>query len=113
MVVTENVQGAMDYQPEQLFANAHALTLRVFASDIRTNVDVSDNGTALPGSLKAEGDDVRRTLMVQITAVQLGHRYPPDERDRQHRIPHTLRLQRSDGRFFHQRTRNRGPPHAG
>ncbi len=113
MIMPQNVQCAVDYQSQHLFPDRNTLPLRVVASDFRTNVDIADDHTTFLGSAKAKGDDVRRTLMPQITAIQLRHRHSPDKCDRQHGIPDPFRLEGGGGRLLHPRTGHREPPHAG
>jgi hypothetical protein len=54
MVVPKNVQGAVHHQSQHLFPYWHTLPLRVGASDLGTNVDVTDNSTTFPRSAKPE-----------------------------------------------------------
>ena len=103
MVVSKDVQSAVHHQSQNLLANRDALSLRVVASDRRTNVDVSNNRTTFSGSSKAERDHIGWAMVLQVAAIQLRNRGLPDERDGQHRILYASGLECGDGRFVHSR----------
>lgn len=50
----EDVQGAVHYESQDLLSKRYALSLRVVASDLRTNVDIAYHWATLPGSLETE-----------------------------------------------------------
>src|SRR5687767_4117571 len=71
MVVPEDVQSAVHHQSQHFLTNGYLLSLRVVASDLRANVDVSDHCTTLSGPFKAKRDHVSRTMMAEVAAIQL------------------------------------------
>jgi len=103
MVVSKDVQSAMNNQSQDLLTNRDALSLRVVASDLRTNVDVSNNRSTFSGSTKAERDHIGWATVLQVVAIQLGHRGPPHKRDGQHRVLYAPGLECGDGRFVNSR----------
>src|SRR4026208_961682 len=60
VVVPEDVQSAMHHESEHLFSWRDSLPLRVLASDLWTNVDVSNHRTTFARPPKAERDYVSR-----------------------------------------------------
>ena len=109
----KDVQYAVHHQSQHLFANGHALPLRVVTSDLRTNVDVSDHRTTFSGSLQPKRDDVSRPAMTKVAPIELGNRRAADEGDRQHRILHAFGPERGECRLLHPRARSQETPHAG
>jgi hypothetical protein len=81
MVVPENVKSTVNNQPQDLLPNWNALPPGVIASDLRTNVDVSNHGTTVSRSPKPERDHVGGTAVPEIAAIQSRYRRAPDERD--------------------------------
>jgi len=81
MVVPKNVQSTVNYQSQDLLPNWNALPLGIVASDLRTNVDVSDHGTTVSRSPQSERDHVGRTAVPEVAAIQARYRGAPDEGD--------------------------------
>src|SRR5258705_10146848 len=96
MVVSQNVQRTVNHESQDLLPGWDALPLRVFARDLRTNVDVPNHGAALPRPSQSEGDNVSGAGVPEIAAIELRNRRTADEGDRQHRIPDPFRLERGD-----------------
>src|SRR6267142_1851038 len=66
MVMPKDVQRTVHDQSQHFFTDGNALTLRIVAGDLRTNVDVSDNGATFPQSPKPERDHVGRAAVAQV-----------------------------------------------
>jgi hypothetical protein len=81
MVVPKNVQSTVNHESQDLLPDWNALPLGIVASDLRTNVDVSDHGTTVSRSPQSERDHVSRTAVPEVAAIQARYRGAPDEGD--------------------------------
>src|SRR5687767_7978468 len=67
------------------------MTACVLARDVGRDVDVANHRRPAPGLVESEGDDVRRSAMPEMLAIERSHRARTDERDRDHGLVHPLR----------------------
>ena len=90
MIVSEDMKCPMHHESEQLLARRDALTARINASDVRANVNIANDRAALSPACESKGDDVSRSAMSEVFLVYSGNRCPANERDRDHRVSHSI-----------------------
>ena len=81
MVVPKNVKSTVNHESQDLLSNWNALSPGIVASDLRTNVDVSNHGTTVSRSAEPERDHVGGTAVPEVAATQARYRGAPDEGD--------------------------------
>jgi len=68
--MTKDMQSPVDYQAQELFSGRESLPPRIFAGDLRADIDVSYHRCAFTDTAEAEGYDVGRTVMSEVAPVQ-------------------------------------------
>jgi hypothetical protein len=100
------MQHTMHNESGNLLAHTDTMLARLLARDIRTDVDVTDNNAR--GILaECERDDIRRTAMTEMLAIERRDLAWCHHRNRQHRIPDFLRGQHFAREFNESRGGNR------
>src|SRR5688572_19270198 len=87
--------------PGDLLADTGAMTAGVLARDVGRDVDVADHRRSAPGLAESERDDIRRSAMAEVLAIERSDRACAQERDRDHGLVHSLRREDAPRDFAH------------
>ena len=95
MIVTEDVQDAVNDEPRDLLAHRDVRAARALSrATSGADVDVADDRITRRGAGEAERDHVRRPAMTEVLSFEPRHRAPIDQRDRDERVRTALAAQR-------------------
>jgi hypothetical protein len=109
MIVPEHVQHPVHDQPCELLPKSRVVSAGVCSRDIGSDVDIPDHRSTPSGLTEGERDDVGRTAMPEMLAVECRHRARAEERDRHHRVTHALGREHPSRDLPHSRPRQRNP----
>src|SRR5688500_14952728 len=97
MLVPQYVERPVNHQAQDLLSSRYTLSARIVAGDLRTDVNVPDDSTALSDSSQAKRDDVSGTFVSEVASIEGRDRRAPNERDGKHCVAYPLGLERGDG----------------
>lgn len=111
MIMSEDVQRAVNDETRQLLSDATRKPSGVVASHVRSDVDVANYGltVAVPRTAKPERDDVRGSGVTEVALVEPRDLPRRHERDGHERIANTLRAQDRERNFSHPTECDRRP----
>src|SRR4051794_37123535 len=93
MLMTEDVQYAVDDEPGQFPAHRLALCTRMLGGALGADVDVADDGIGRRCSRESERDHISRSGVIEMRLVEPGNRAPVDKCDGHERVAYLLGLE--------------------
>src|SRR6476659_9645784 len=103
MLVSDEVQRAVNDEPRELLAHGDAVLERVRARHRGRDIDIADHRGISTRPLVSEGDHVGSAAMAEMLRVEARHGGIAQKRDGEHRVAYTLGRERGARDRFHSR----------